>query len=494
MRTLKGDAIKLTGRRQCALAAAIGVDRLVENERVNDQAWHKRFEAQPTSFAVEQGEVIRRVVGHHGNTVVLYPIERCDDLGHSLQRLNAFSARPLSADAVHGCRRGRNLNAGVNQPVRGFNHLASSSDLAHMRGHDAIVLNVDASGFKVEYRETLTPVAHLPRLRPPTDNGRLRAGVLSDAPPGRVAPRLVAMPGTFVYPERLAQLQPVAEHALLADCETAWWTYEPAEHDRWSGDTVIAVHGFRGDHHGLELFAAFWPEQRFVIPDLPGFGASSAFGSTPHSIEAYAAWLRAFVDHVRPEGGRLIVLGHSFGSIVVASALAAGLTVDAAILVNPISAPALEGPRGLLTKAAIAYYRLGARLPERAGRAWLSHPLIVRVMSISMAKTSDPVLRKFVHAQHDAYFSSFANRDALLEAFNTSVSNTVADVAEQIRVPLLLIAAERDDITPLSAQRELAARVPGADLRVIPRVGHLIHYETPAVAVSHMRDFVSSLP
>jgi hypothetical protein len=34
------------------------------------------------------------------------------------------------------------------------------------------------------------------------------------------------------------------------------------------------------------------------------------------------------------------------------------------ILVNPIGAPALEGPRGVLTRLAVLYYCLGARLPR----------------------------------------------------------------------------------------------------------------------------------
>lgn len=298
------------------------------------------------------------------------------------------------------------------------------------------------------------------------------------------------MPGTFVYPERLAALAPRERHAVIGGATTHWWEYGTED----SSDTIIAIHGFRGDHHGLELFAAFWPNQRFVIPDLPGFGASGVFDQQPHNLDSYVAWLLDFVAELRPARGRTIILGHSFGSIVVSAALANGLRADAAILVNPIGAPALEGPRGVLTKAAIAYYKLSAALPERAGRALLANPAIVRVMSASMAKSPDPVMRRFIHQQHDEYFSNFADRDALLAAFATSVSHNVAEVAERITLPVLLIAAERDDITALPAQRRLAQRIPNAQLRVIPRVGHLIHYETPAVAVEHMRDFLAKLP
>lgn len=301
------------------------------------------------------------------------------------------------------------------------------------------------------------------------------------------------MSSRFTYPVRLAALHPTRHQAQVFGSDTVWWDYPVTDTAPASSDTVIAIHGFRGDHHGLELFAAFWPEQHLIIPDLPAFGESGAFADQPHSIDSYAEWLLAFVEQVSPNSGRVSILGHSFGSIVVSAALARGLRVDAAILVNPISAPALEGPRGMLTQGAIAYYRLGAALPERLGHAWLSNWAVVRTMSVAMAKSPEPELRKFIHEQHDRYFSTFANRDALLEGFRTSVSNDVSEFAADIHVPVLLIVAERDDITPLEAQFALAEQLESADLRVIPRVGHLVHYETPAVAVEHMRDFLAKL-
>ena len=99
------------------------------------------------------------------------------------------------------------------------------------------------------------------------------------------------------------------------------------------------------------------------------------------------------------------------------------------ILINPIAAPALEGPKGIMTKLAVLYYRLAARLPRRLGLALLRSPLIVRVMSEAMAKTPDKELRRFIHGQHHAYFSAFADRDSLLESFTASVSGNVAEVA-----------------------------------------------------------------
>ncbi len=264
---------------------------------------------------------------------------------------------------------------------------------------------------------------------------------------------------------------------------TAYWVYGPEDAET----TVIAVHGFRGEHHGLEPVLAFLPEVRVIAPDLPGFGESAPLPGRRHDLDEYAGWLRDFAATVAPGA---VVLGHSFGSIVASAAVAKGLSTPRLILLNPIGAPALEGPKGVMTRLAVLYYALGARLPEKLGTALLRNRIIVRVMSITMAKTGDPVLRRFIHDQHDTYFSRFSDRDVLRDAFVASVSHDVREFAPAIQAPTLLVAAERDDITPIEAERTLATLFPDASLVEIAHVGHLIHYETPAEAAGAIRRFL----
>lgn len=265
---------------------------------------------------------------------------------------------------------------------------------------------------------------------------------------------------------------------------TAYWVYGPADAEV----TIVAVHGFRGEHHGLEPVVAHLPGIRVVSPDLPGFGESAPIPGRTHDLDLYAQWLTEFVARVAP---RAVILGHSFGSIVVSAAVAGGLETPRVILVNPIGAPALEGPRGVLTRLAVFYYWAGTRLPHAVGDALLRNGLIVRAMSVSMSKTKDPGIRRFVHDQHDTYFSRFADRDVLHDAFLASVSHDVRGFAPRIAQPTLLVAAQRDDITPIEAERRLATMFPDAELVEIPDVGHLIHYETPAPAAAAITRFLA---
>ena len=146
----------------------------------------------------------------------------------------------------------------------------------------------------------------------------------------------------------------------------------------------------------------------------------------------------------------------------------------------------------MLTRLAVLYYRIAALLPERLGFALLRNRAIVRVMSVAMAKTREPRLRRWIHGQHDRYFSRFADRRVVLEAFRASVSSDVSHFAARIAAPTLLVAADRDDITPIAAQHALLKRFPDARLEVLTGVGHLIHYEKPVEAAHAIAEFLRS--
>ena len=287
---------------------------------------------------------------------------------------------------------------------------------------------------------------------------------------------------------------PVREGALrILGSTTRYWDYG----DQDAATALVLVHGFRGDHHGLEPVVAQLGGLRLVSPDLPGFGDSTPMTDAPHDIDGYGRWLQDFVAGLElPAHGRVVLLGHSFGSIVVAGSLAASAAAgsprpDAVVLVNPIGQPALEGPRGLFTRLAIFYYWLAAVLPERLGFALLRNRLIVRVMSVAMAKTRDASLRRWIHDQHDRFFSAFSDRRVVLEAFRASVSHDVSEYAARVPERTLLVAAEKDDITPIAAEYRLQTLFPQAELVVIPDVGHLIHYETPVTAADAIRRFLA---
>ena len=288
-------------------------------------------------------------------------------------------------------------------------------------------------------------------------------------------------------------MNPVPARTQILGGVTHYWTYPatgPATVSGGDPPPIVMVHGFRGDHHGLDLIARRFPGRRVIVPDLPGFGRSSVL-DRPHTIEAFADWLTAFLADVSPER-RTTVLGHSFGTIVVAAAAARTVIAERLVLINPIAESALAGPRAIGTGLARFYYWLGRTVPGPAGDGILKNRVIVRGMSIAMAKTREPHLRRWIHDQHDRYFSAFADRESLLQAFDASVTHNVGEYAAKIGVPVLLVAAQKDDITTVAAQRRLQSKFPDASLVVLEGTGHLVHYEAPDRAAAAATVFLAA--
>lgn len=320
----------------------------------------------------------------------------------------------------------------------------------------------------------------------------------------------------------LARIPVRREVRKVAGADTAIWHYGPAH----ATNRVLLVHGFRGTHHGLLGLVAAMPNTAFIAPDLPGFGES---GPLPggHTLDGYAEWLLALEaalqdappspaatarqdtrpgtnaearqdaavgtaatapQDARPgtaaeapqagAPGALHLLGHSFGTLIVARAVAR-LRTRSILLVNPIAQNALHGPARIGTALAIAYYRVGAAAPAPLGDALLRSRLATRVMSEVMAVKRDRALRAWVHAEHDRHFSDFRDRGILLDAFRASVSDDVLAHAAEFPPGCDLVVGERDAIVPLAASRRLAAAMPGSTLHIVHGVGHLVHYEAP---------------
>ncbi|GAA1543552.1 alpha/beta hydrolase [Brevibacterium picturae] len=271
---------------------------------------------------------------------------------------------------------------------------------------------------------------------------------------------------------------------------TAAWLHSPGPNASTVARPVLMVHGFRGDHHGMDLIAGAIRDRDVIVGDLPGFGLTPPLPSGL-SLDSYCDHLAGLVAEVtRRWQVAPIVLGHSFGSILVAHMAARRPSTAAElILINPITTPALEGSAKVLTALTRFYYSLGARLPETIGHQLLANPVIVRLMSEVMATSRDRGLRRYIHDQHARHFSTFSDRTSLAAAFDVSVAHTVTEVAGQLRMPTLVIAGDKDAIAPIAATRAFAAGLADAQFIELPGVGHLVHYERPDEAASAIMVF-----
>lgn len=304
-----------------------------------------------------------------------------------------------------------------------------------------------------------------------------------------------------VTPKQLAERaasRAIRHEVTIAGSVTRYWIYQPTNTRQSGSDSedqpkaLVMIHGYRGNHRGLEAIAGALDDFNIIIPDLPGFGESTPL-TEQHSVANYASWLDAFIKALSL-GTPPLLLGHSFGSIIVSHAAAAGIEIEALILENPVSALALKGPKRIGTKVAQGFYGVSGRLPVRSSERALKSWPMVRGMSILMSKTRDPKLRRWIHEQHDANFNAFANRDVAIQAFEASISECVGQWIEDFKVPTLMIAGELDDITSVRQQHEAFSRLRVPSSMILhERVGHLTHYEIPEKVAEDIRGFVFGL-
>ena len=268
--------------------------------------------------------------------------------------------------------------------------------------------------------------------------------------------------------------------------DTAYWVYN----DDPKLPVMIMIHGLRGTHHGLDLIAKQLNGYRIIVPDLPGFFESKPL-EVEHSINNYVKWLNEFIKGLNLSKPP-VLFGHSFGSIIASYYIKKyPNSVTKLILVNPIGSSVIGTNKSFTSKLAIGYYWLSGVLPESLGTRLLSSKSIVMITSLALTKTKDKQLREWIHNQHLQYFSTFANRQVVNEAFKASINNSVRDVASDITVSTLIIAGELDNITPLDKQKELFKLFPHAKLVIINGVGHITQYEKPNEIVSAVNEFMS---
>ena len=247
---------------------------------------------------------------------------------------------------------------------------------------------------------------------------------------------------------------------------------------------VLFIHGFRGDHHGLQAVAGALADLTVVSPDLPGFGMSAELEH--HDLSSYSDWL---IDFYTSTGPYDLVVGHSFGTLVVTKAISNGLSAKKVCLINPITTRGSTS-KSLSNRLAEIYYRIGKN--KILGSWLMSSGLVTRAMSIGLTKTKRASTRRFIHAQHASYFSSYKSNRVAIEGFQAANSGSVFDYADALTGSILLIAGSQDAVAPISEQKRLNEVLPNSELLVLKKVGHLSHYERPVEIATAITNFLGT--
>jgi len=239
-----------------------------------------------------------------------------------------------------------------------------------------------------------------------------------------------------------------------------------------SDTTLFFLHGGGGNKEQWRFQWRQFDDGRhnLVAWDAVGHGQSPQ----PRVVAAYAG--QALLEDVsvlfaRHRTRRNIVVAHSLGARLILAWLlaeaAAGRAsgIDALVLVGP-------APIGSINRRALFGGWLG-RLPLPLLE--LARPLLSRgFRKLAWDADADPQL---VEAEQRA---TRGNSLFMMQALLAGAPEVDPEALSGLALPVVILAGENDGLVPPTSIADLAARLPNASLRVLPRCGHQIMLEKPA--------------
>ena len=238
------------------------------------------------------------------------------------------------------------------------------------------------------------------------------------------------------------------------------------------GPAILLLHGTGAATHSWRALAPLLARRFTVVaPDLPGHGFTGQPPAEGMSLPGMARLVAALVRALRIAPA--LVAGHSAGAAVGAQMAIDGHVAPAALMsLNGALLP-LPGRESVLFPAAARMLASLPVVPWIVARQASNQALVDRMLAGTGSRL-DPqdarlYARLFAQPRHvAAALRMMARWD--LNAF---------DIA-RLRVPLTLVAGERDGMIPPSVARRVAERLPGSRLVLLPGLGHLAHEEDPA--------------
>jgi len=257
----------------------------------------------------------------------------------------------------------------------------------------------------------------------------------------------------------------------------------PIYYETWGradGDPVVMIQGLGADQRGWALQRVpFGRRFRCIALDNRGVGRSGR-PPAPYSLYQMAEDVVTVLDAVGVASAH--VMGASMGGVIAQIVGVAYPDRTRSLVLACTSCTHHEWRRELLAEWAANVTRRGMAGLMPDGLTWLVGPRLRRRFGPWLNLLAPIVLQ-----QDPAPFA--AQVGAILD-----MSDDMKDELAHISVPTLVVVGSQDILTPVGDSEELADRIAGAQLVVIPGAAHGVMVESPVAYNDAVMKFLSGIP
>lgn len=239
------------------------------------------------------------------------------------------------------------------------------------------------------------------------------------------------------------------------------------------GKPIVLLHSLLADRSIFDkIVPVLGRQRRVIVPDLPGFGASSSAGATIEGIADRIAGLFDALDL----GTTADVLGNGFGGFVASSlAIRHGAQFDRLVLADTGVGFSPEGKQ--------SFYAMADRV-RQSGMEAIVDVALKRLFPEDFIAVNPDIMAERRDALVKTNPEFFAEACHALAALDLS-----ADIG-QIHNPTLVVVGERDAATPPDMARALAKALPNAELIEMPGCGHAPMAQAPDAFITSIAKFL----
>lgn len=250
-----------------------------------------------------------------------------------------------------------------------------------------------------------------------------------------------------------------------------------------NGRTVVLL-------HGMNFFGEYWSGTidvlrkqgfRVVVPDQIGFGRSSK-PIIPYNFHDMALNTRKLLQHLGIS--KAAIVGHSMGGMLTARFAASYPdTTERAVIYNPIG---LTDPR----------WERPWRSTEEAYKQTLGLTYQQAYQGIARYFVTGwkPEYEKYVRIHYAWTLSGDWPRFAMVRALVQQITYLDPVVYDwpHIKAKTLVLGGDKDGANFPERARHIADTIPGAELVLIPNIGHVPHFEAPDLFYKALLKFLNS--